>query len=184
MPAYADTIEHSLSLARGCPTRAVWRALGPAYGGTSNRQRSSETNSYGVFSSFAVRCKAGKSRGDRLPLGKGPPVTHVRPSAVIRVIRPWRFAHGVISYRVFVDENECGKLNSGKSVEVPVGPGDHMVEVVGRSARSGSLQVAALPGEVCNVECLTRLSLFPRARNSWSLGMGKAPAAIALHLLS
>jgi hypothetical protein len=131
------------------------------------------------------------------PLSRGRPVSRtwqtlgyetvlkdVRPSAVIRITRPWRFVHAAISYRVLVDDIEYGNLQSGKSVEVALEPGDYLVEVIGGHARPGSSQVTVLPGEVCNVECLTRLSLFTLATSGWSLGMGKAPAWIMLQVVS
>ena len=102
----------------------------------------------------------------------------------IQVFRPSQFINGLVSYRLFVDDHDYGKLKSRKWIDVRVDPGVHVVEVVGGRSRSDAFQASTLPDEVCKVECRTRLFLSALAKSGQSLGMGKSPASIYLRTVT
>jgi hypothetical protein len=105
-------------------------------------------------------------------------------SATIRVTRPGQFVAGFVPYRVVIDDIEYGKIRSNRRITVSVNPGQHMVQVLGRSPSGSSsnvLNVNVRPDAICEIGCRSVVSIGSLVRNGLSFGLGKPPVSIVLY---
>ena len=70
---------------------------------------------------------------------------------VTREPRGWR--DRLRAYSVVVDSQEAGKLRRGQTLELPVAPGAHSVQIAIDWARSPAVDVDLFPGETVDLRC-------------------------------
>jgi hypothetical protein len=73
--------------------------------------------------------------------------------SVIRVTRPTSFVDALRAYRIIVDGVESARINSGKTVDVPVNPGSHSVVAKVDWCGSQTVCLDVDAGDTIHLEC-------------------------------